>query len=168
MPEREKNIPVTTFLSKTSTQLVILMLLTGLTFFTNLSAVEPTLMESRNFITAREMTQQQNWLLPTMNGELRLAKPPLPTWLTALAGLSAGDMGGPGGVALSGCRDIGPGGADAVSARPFAHPRPHGAFSRGGNTYYFLPVRTPRASGHLGCLLSLLYAGGHLAICERV
>lgn len=93
MPEREKNIPVTTFLSKTSTQLVILMLLTGLTFFTNLSAVEPTLMESRNFITAREMTQQQNWLLPTMNGELRLAKPPLPTWLTALAGLSAGDMG---------------------------------------------------------------------------
>jgi len=43
------------------------------------------LMEARNFVTAREMVQNNNWLLPTMNGEPRLAKPPLPTWTTALA-----------------------------------------------------------------------------------
>lgn len=43
------------------------------------------LMEARNFVTAREMVQNNNWLLPTMNGEPRIAKPPLPTWATALA-----------------------------------------------------------------------------------
>ena len=43
------------------------------------------LMEARNFVTAREMIQNHNWLTPTMNGELRVAKPPLPTWLTAAA-----------------------------------------------------------------------------------
>ncbi|MEL6986445.1 MAG: glycosyltransferase family 39 protein [Bacteroidota bacterium] len=40
-------------------------------------------MEARNFTTAREMVEFGNWLIPTMNGELRLEKPPLPTWLTA-------------------------------------------------------------------------------------
>ena len=29
-------------------------------------------MESRNLITAREMVSEGNWLIPTMNGELRL------------------------------------------------------------------------------------------------
>jgi len=43
------------------------------------------LMEARNFVTAREMIQNDNWLLPTMNGEPRLAKPPLPTWGVATA-----------------------------------------------------------------------------------
>jgi len=41
-------------------------------------------MESRNLITAREMTEKGNWLIPTMNGELRLEKPPLPTWEAAI------------------------------------------------------------------------------------
>ena len=40
-------------------------------------------MESRNLVTAREMLQKGNWLQPTMNGEDRLEKPPLPTWITA-------------------------------------------------------------------------------------
>jgi len=42
------------------------------------------IMEIRNIVTAREMVVDNNWLLPTMNGEIRIAKPPLPTWLTAL------------------------------------------------------------------------------------
>ena len=42
-------------------------------------------MEARNFITAREMLQDGNWLLTTINGEPRYQKPPLPTWLTAFS-----------------------------------------------------------------------------------
>jgi 4-amino-4-deoxy-L-arabinose transferase-like glycosyltransferase len=38
------------------------------------------------------MVLEGHWLLPTMNGHLRLAKPPLPTWLTALSGLVGGDI----------------------------------------------------------------------------
>lgn len=41
------------------------------------------IMEARNLITAEEMIQTGHWLLPTLHGEPRLAKPPLPTWLTA-------------------------------------------------------------------------------------
>ncbi|GKI23282.1 glycosyl transferase [Odoribacter laneus] len=40
-------------------------------------------MESRNLVTAREMVEYNNWLVPTMNGDLRLEKPPLPTWVAA-------------------------------------------------------------------------------------
>lgn len=48
------------------------------------------LMEVRNLITAREMVDTGRWLIPTMNGGLRLEKPPLPTWAAATAGLGAG------------------------------------------------------------------------------
>lgn len=41
-----------------------------------------SIMEARNFITAREMITDGNWLLTTMNGLPRYEKPPLPTWLT--------------------------------------------------------------------------------------
>ncbi|WP_073109819.1 ArnT family glycosyltransferase [Hymenobacter daecheongensis] len=40
-------------------------------------------MESRNFVAAREMVAGGSWLIPTLNGEPRLAKPPLPTWAVA-------------------------------------------------------------------------------------
>ena len=40
-------------------------------------------MEARNLATAQEMVKNGNYLLPTMNGELRLEKPPLPTWIAA-------------------------------------------------------------------------------------
>ncbi|HLT48834.1 MAG TPA: glycosyltransferase family 39 protein, partial [Aequorivita sp.] len=43
------------------------------------------IMEARNFITAREMLHDGNWLLTTINGEPRYQKPPLPTWLTAFS-----------------------------------------------------------------------------------
>ena len=46
--------------------------------------LEANIMESRNLVTAREMLQTGNWFYPTMNGEQRLEKPPLPTWLAAL------------------------------------------------------------------------------------
>ncbi|MHB1147049.1 MAG: ArnT family glycosyltransferase [Lutibacter sp.] len=49
-----------------------------------------TIMEARNFITAREMVQDNHWLLTTINGEARYQKPPLPTWLTAVSGMLFG------------------------------------------------------------------------------
>jgi 4-amino-4-deoxy-L-arabinose transferase-like glycosyltransferase len=42
-------------------------------------------MEARNFIAAREMLVDGNWILTTLNGEARYQKPPLPTWITALS-----------------------------------------------------------------------------------
>jgi hypothetical protein len=50
------------------------------------------IMEARNFITAREMLNDGNWLLTTLNAEPRYQKPPLPTWLTAFSGAIFGSM----------------------------------------------------------------------------
>ena len=66
------------------TIVVLLMLLV------HLDVPNITIMEARNFITAREMIQDNNWILTTMNGEPRYQKPPLPTWLTAISGLIFG------------------------------------------------------------------------------
>ena len=49
-----------------------------------------SIMEARNFITAREMITDGNWLLTTMNGVARYEKPPLPTWLSAVFGMLFG------------------------------------------------------------------------------
>ncbi|MBT8316984.1 MAG: phospholipid carrier-dependent glycosyltransferase [Lutibacter sp.] len=49
-----------------------------------------TIMEARNFITAREMVLNDHWLLTTLNGEPRYHKPPLPTWITAISGMLFG------------------------------------------------------------------------------
>lgn len=65
--------------------LMLLALVCVVAFFANNEVIVPDIMESRNIITAREMVDDGNWLVPTMNGDLRLEKPPLPTWLTALA-----------------------------------------------------------------------------------
>jgi 4-amino-4-deoxy-L-arabinose transferase-like glycosyltransferase len=59
------------------------ILLVFVTFFANNSALPTDIMESRNIVTAREIVKEGNWLVPTMNGELRLEKPPLPTWVGA-------------------------------------------------------------------------------------
>ena len=53
------------------------------TFFIHNPVIYPDIMESRNLVTAREMVEYNNWLVPTMNGDLRLEKPPLPTWVAA-------------------------------------------------------------------------------------
>ena len=70
---------------KNSYQYLILILIGIVTFIVNNDTFVPDIMESRNIITAREMVYDNNWIVTTMNGELRLEKPPLPTWLTALA-----------------------------------------------------------------------------------
>lgn len=68
----------------------VLLLICLISFLPNLGVFDPSLMEARNFVTAREMVQDGNWLLPTMNGEPRIAKPPFPTWLTAFTILITG------------------------------------------------------------------------------
>ena len=62
---------------------IILGFLSILAFFTNLGLRPATLMEARNFITAREMVESGNYLVTTLNGNLRFEKPPLPTYFTA-------------------------------------------------------------------------------------
>ncbi|EDM44849.1 hypothetical protein SCB49_01974 [unidentified eubacterium SCB49] len=54
-------------------------------FFIHLDALPVNIMEARNFITAREILIDDNWLLTTINGEARYQKPPLPTWFTAIS-----------------------------------------------------------------------------------
>ncbi len=54
-------------------------------FFINLGELYVNIMEARNFITAREMLVDDNWIFTTINGEPRYQKPPLPTWLTAFS-----------------------------------------------------------------------------------
>ncbi len=56
----------------------------------NLDTINVTIMEARNFITAREMVNEGNWILTTLNGEPRYQKPPLPTWITAVFGYLTG------------------------------------------------------------------------------
>lgn len=63
---------------------MILVFLMFCTFFVHNRAIFVDIMESRNIVTAREMVTDGNWLIPTMNGELRLEKPPLPTWIAAV------------------------------------------------------------------------------------
>ncbi len=55
-------------------------------FIPHLQLLYPNIMEARNFVTAREMLVDENWLLTTMNGLPRYQKPPLPTWLSAASG----------------------------------------------------------------------------------
>lgn len=74
MLEKLQNKPILAI-----TLLVIIML--GF----NMDALSVSIMEARNFITAREMITDGNWLLTTMNGEARYEKPPLPTWITAIS-----------------------------------------------------------------------------------
>ena len=54
-------------------------------FVSNLDLVYVNIMEARNFISAREMLTHGHWLHTTLNLEPRYEKPPLPTWLTAIA-----------------------------------------------------------------------------------
>ncbi|WP_179345653.1 ArnT family glycosyltransferase [Winogradskyella ursingii] len=63
---------------------VILML--GFT----IDSIPVSIMEARNFISAREMLTDGNWILTTMNGEARYEKPPMPTWITAAFGMIFG------------------------------------------------------------------------------
>lgn len=79
MPKLLKNYP-----------LILLCLFIAIMLLPNLDTMQVTIMEARNFITAREMVTDNNWLLTTMNGVPRYQKPPLPTWITALSALIFG------------------------------------------------------------------------------
>jgi len=56
----------------------------------HLDVLPVSIMEARDFVTAREMITDGNWLLTTMNGEARYEKPPLPTWLSAFSAMIFG------------------------------------------------------------------------------
>ncbi len=67
------------------------ILLTGLAIYVvHLGIIPVTIMEARNFITAREMISDGHWLLTTLNDLPRYEKPPLPSWITAVFGLIFG------------------------------------------------------------------------------
>ncbi|KAF1077843.1 glycosyltransferase family 39 protein [Halodesulfovibrio sp. MK-HDV] len=70
--------------------LFLLGLLVIITTTTYLNQLDPDIMEGRNFITASEIVETGNWLVPRLFGELRIAKPPLPTWMTSAVMVLAG------------------------------------------------------------------------------
>lgn len=70
--------------------LALLSAVVLLILLVHLEVPDITIMEARNFITAREMVQDNHWIFTTMNGEARYQKPPLPTWLTAISGITFG------------------------------------------------------------------------------
>ena len=82
---------LTETMEKTWLQLSVLALICLCSFFVHPDAHDVDLMEARNFVTAREMVRNSNWLVPTLNGELRIAKPPLPTWITAAVRMAGGN-----------------------------------------------------------------------------
>ncbi|OZV67555.1 ArnT family glycosyltransferase [Winogradskyella aurantia] len=67
-----------------------LLLFVVIAFGFTIDAIPVSIMEARNFISAREMLTDGNWILTTMNGEARYEKPPLPTWITAAFGFVFG------------------------------------------------------------------------------
>nr|WP_315201296.1 hypothetical protein [uncultured Flavobacterium sp.] len=67
-----------------------LFIVASLMLFPHLDVIETNIMESRNFITAREMVTHNHWILTTLNDLPRYEKPPLPTWLTAISGILFG------------------------------------------------------------------------------
>jgi len=73
-----------------SNPIISIIIVTLIMLGINIDILDVTIMEARNFITAREMLTDGNWLLTTMNGEARYQKPPLPTWLAALSGFLFG------------------------------------------------------------------------------
>lgn len=71
-------------MSRENRQLLALLIITFFAFMIHNGVLDANIMEARNLVTAREILQHHNWLVPTMNGELRLEKPPLPTWIAAI------------------------------------------------------------------------------------
>ncbi len=70
--------------------LLFIALLGFFTLFVNLDATYPDLMEARNLVTAREMLTHDHWWNTTLNLQARMEKPPLPTWMTAVAMIAFG------------------------------------------------------------------------------
>ncbi|HLN73653.1 MAG TPA: glycosyltransferase family 39 protein, partial [Prolixibacteraceae bacterium] len=66
--------------------IVFLIVISSILLLAGLDKIDVNIMEARNFISAREMVQNKEYLLTTINNEPRYQKPPLPTWLTAASG----------------------------------------------------------------------------------
>jgi 4-amino-4-deoxy-L-arabinose transferase-like glycosyltransferase len=77
-------------MTKNQQYLLYILLVWALIFVVHLDVIYINIMEARNFITAREMVTDDNWILTTLNAEARYEKPPLPTWLTAISGILFG------------------------------------------------------------------------------
>ncbi|WP_293721649.1 glycosyltransferase family 39 protein [uncultured Cetobacterium sp.] len=73
-------------------KLLSLLGLSFISFFSTIWVRKADLMESRNFITAREIVLNNEWLVTTLNGQYRFEKPPLPTWLTAIVMKMSGNF----------------------------------------------------------------------------
>lgn len=71
------------FLRHRWVRILLLAVFSFTTFFVHNSVLRPDLMEVRNLVTAHEMVTDGHWLVPTMNGQYRLEKPPFPTWVSA-------------------------------------------------------------------------------------
>ncbi|WP_370895306.1 ArnT family glycosyltransferase [Chryseobacterium gossypii] len=81
---------------KSQKQLYYLLLsVSAILLFAHLGKLYVDIMEARNFVSAREMADEGNWIFTTMNGLPRYEKPPLPTWLSAWMGeiFSFGNIG---------------------------------------------------------------------------
>ncbi len=76
---------------KRNIEIGLVLVVSIITFFVNNNVIMPDIMESRNIITAREMVYDGHWIIPTLNSELRLEKPPLPTWIAALGEIISKD-----------------------------------------------------------------------------
>ena len=64
---------------------ILLLLLSGIIlFFTHLGLLYVDIMEARNFLSARDMVENGNWIFTTMNNLPRYEKPPMPTWFSAI------------------------------------------------------------------------------------
>jgi len=66
---------------------ITICLFVAIMLLPNLEVLQVSIMEARNFITAREMLNYNHWFLTTMNGVARYQKPPLPSWLSAFSAL---------------------------------------------------------------------------------
>lgn len=71
-------------LMKKAIYIFLLVMVCLFTLFIGNRVKPVDIMESRNLATAREMVTYGNYLNPTLNGEPRLEKPPLPTWGAAV------------------------------------------------------------------------------------
>ena len=66
------------------TAVLVIVLTMATIFIAGNQSMRPDLMEVRNLVTAREMVYDHHIMVPTMNGDIRLEKPPLPTWVAAI------------------------------------------------------------------------------------
>lgn len=63
---------------------LVLIVLCLAAFLVNNSLLPVDGGEAKLLVTARDIVDEGNWIAPTMNGELRLDKPPLASWVAAL------------------------------------------------------------------------------------